>query len=172
MHGRHRTIPASTRTAMACAAGAVCALAAAAPLLASHSLDGSASILYLLFSPFCHQIPERCFALWGCPLAVCHRCSGIYAGLLLGTLLARSWALAGPRMRRCTALCAVLPMLFDFFAPYAGLWTSTASTRFSTGLLFGILVTTLIARGLSELAQEAPWRQLTMHFSQIKGGIS
>src|SRR5437764_987285 len=39
------------------------------------------------FSAVCHQLPERSFALWGWPLAVCARCSGIYGGLIVGLVI-------------------------------------------------------------------------------------
>lgn len=41
----------------------------------------------LFFAPVCHQIPERSFHIMGCPIAVCARCSGIYIGFLLGTIV-------------------------------------------------------------------------------------
>ena len=37
--------------------------------------------------PVCHQVPDRCFALGGHPLAVCGRCLGIYAGFAAGLAL-------------------------------------------------------------------------------------
>ena len=45
------------------------------------------SFLYAIFSPTCHQIPSRCFNVFGYPLAVCARCLGIYAGFSIGTLI-------------------------------------------------------------------------------------
>src|SRR6056297_1218175 len=38
------------------------------------------------FQHLCHQLPGRSFEVGGVPLAVCHRCVGIYAGLLGGVL--------------------------------------------------------------------------------------
>ena len=41
----------------------------------------------LFFAPVCHQMAERSFCIMGYPVAVCARCSGIYVGFLLGTLI-------------------------------------------------------------------------------------
>jgi uncharacterized membrane protein len=46
-----------------------------------------AGVVRIFFSPICHQIPERSFFINGHPLAVCARCTGIYAGFFLGLLI-------------------------------------------------------------------------------------
>src|SRR5687768_9603926 len=43
--------------------------------------------LYQAFSYVCHQQSERSFFIAGEPLAVCARCTGLYAGFALTTLL-------------------------------------------------------------------------------------
>ena len=45
---------------------------------------GGGHDLFFLFSRLSSGMPERSFALMGLALAVCHRCSGIYLGLLPG----------------------------------------------------------------------------------------
>ena len=71
---------ATARILLALSWGVVCVLTLAAPLALAHG-RADALPVYLGFSFFCHQSPERSFALAGLPLAVCHRCSGIYLGL-------------------------------------------------------------------------------------------
>ena len=56
-----------------------------APYLRAQSVYWS-RIIYVAFSPICHQIPARCFIFYGYPLAVCTRCLGIYFGFFVGTL--------------------------------------------------------------------------------------
>ncbi len=66
--------------------GTMCLLVFAAPLLAAHSHSLLASLIYLFFTPACHQLPARSFALLGHPWGVCQRCAGIYLGLFTGSL--------------------------------------------------------------------------------------
>ncbi len=41
---------------------------------------------HALISPFCHQIPERCFHVAGSPMPICTRCFGMLLGLCFGTI--------------------------------------------------------------------------------------
>jgi uncharacterized membrane protein len=172
MHQSHRSNICSTRTVLPLVLGVICTLIIAAPLLASHSFHRAASILYLVFSPICHQIPERSFRMFGNSLAVCHRCSGIYLGMFLGSFLENRAMHRSVQARRLWVLGAILPMLLDGLAPLAGLWTGSSLTRFSTGLLFGTLISSLLVRGLAEFVREAPWRRFTLQNSQLNGGLS
>ena len=92
----------------------------------------------LLFRPFCHGIPERCFVVWGVPMPICARCTAIYAGLGLAVfaffLLPRMSELAA----RMLLFIAVLPLAIDGFTQLARLRESTNSLRAATGLAAGI----------------------------------
>jgi uncharacterized membrane protein len=149
----------------------VCLCIIAAPILVSHACLVSASVLYLLFSGICHQIPERSFLLLGYPLAVCQRCFGIYVGLLIGGGLAIRWMHQSARRRRFWVLCAVFPMALDGFVSLAGIWSGTALSRWSTGLIFGALISSLVLHGVIEFVREAPWRRVatSLHY---KGDLS
>ncbi len=159
------------RMAVAAACGMVCLCAVAAPILLARSHGTAASVLYLLFSRICHQMPERSFSLLGYPLAVCHRCMGIYAGLFLGCFLNMDVMNRSPRTRRGWILSAVLLLACDALAPAAGLWTNTWCTRFFSGLFFGTLASSLVMRGLSELAEDASLRPLLLASPQPKGDL-
>lgn len=88
--------------------------------------------LYAFFDPICHQRPERSFAAFGEALAVCHRCSGLYAGFFLGLVAwpclrrARRRLLAAPRW----IVAFAVPLLLD--AAWPG---NLPPTRFATGLV-------------------------------------
>ncbi len=71
--------------------------------------------LQWLFAPVCHQLPERSFSWGAAPLAVCHRCFGVYGGFALGLLC---WPhlprLAGRFQRRSRLLWLfLLPIAID-----------------------------------------------------------
>ncbi len=112
----------------------------AAPVAASRGW-AAAPLLYAFFDPVCHQIAERSFHLGPEPLAVCHRCTGLYVGFALGLLAApffgsaRRWLLEEPKR----ILLFFLPLALDW------IWIgNTASTRFSTGLLAAMPIAVLL----------------------------
>lgn len=95
------------------------------------------------FAPLCHQLTERSFYLWHQPLAVCARCSGIYAGLVVGLLIYPLWPLwrnlADEQIpQRIWLLVALAPTTIDFLLGWTGLWANTHYSRAFTGLLAGI----------------------------------
>jgi uncharacterized membrane protein len=124
-----------------------------APYLQSRSPGGVSSVLYAMFSPVCHQIPERSFFFHGFPLAVCGRCLGVYTGFLAGLL-------AYPAVRgfRKVALPSLplfavfsLPIGLDFAGGLLGLWSSPIWLRFATGFLWGTPLPFFFVTGLAEL---------------------
>jgi uncharacterized membrane protein len=171
MHRVRLSILGSARTVVAAGWFAACLCALAAPILASHACFATASVLYFLFSRICHQIPERSFHLLGYSLAVCHRCFGIYVGLFLGCFADLPSMHRSPRHRRVWVVGAIAPLALDALAPVAGLWANNAFSRFSTGMLFGTLISSLVIRGCVECAREAPHQRSEVPFPQFKGDI-
>jgi uncharacterized membrane protein len=151
--------------------GIACVLVIAAPWLASHSFYAAASALYFFFSHICHQIPERSFMLFGFPLAVCHRCSGIYIGMFLGCFVEIPAMNCRTQIRRLVVIAAIIPITLDNIASMAGLWHNTVTSRFITGLLFGTAVSALFVRGFSEFLREAPWQRRIQPL-RLKGDLS
>lgn len=111
------------------------------PWLMATGHMGSAISLYRGLSGICHQIPERSFSLWGFPLAVCSRCTGIYFGFVIGLMLypfcrnvsdltipPRVWLVIGS-----------LPMVVDVSVDFAGIFKNTFLSRTATGLFVGIV---------------------------------
>lgn len=91
-----------------------------------------ADLLRWLLHPVCHQIPARSFHLFGQPLAVCHRCLGLYVGFTLGVA-------AWPHLPSLASKLASAPRsIVAFFAPLLidlFLVQNTAASRFATGLI-------------------------------------
>jgi len=125
--------------ALSMAATLLLSLIALAPWARAHGHQSWAAVVYAGFGTVCHQMPERSFALFGFPLAVCARCLGLYAGGLGGVLLyplvrrlehgdvpARGWLLA-----------AAVPTSVDFLLGLSGIWANTHLSRFLTASLVG-----------------------------------
>jgi uncharacterized membrane protein len=158
----------SARSVAAGVWGALCALMLAPPVLASSGCPAAAAMIYFFFSPVCHQMPERSFALLGMPLAVCHRCCGIYLGLFLGALMKNQWMHRSPATRRGWVLAAMVPLALDALLPFAGLWANTVLSRFIAGLWFGLPTASLLVRGIEEFLNEAPWQRFSLGDSSFR----
>ena len=131
--------------------GALIIAALAAPLLLSRSFATAAFFTYLPFSFVCHQMPERSFSLMRHPLAVCHRCSGIYLGFFLGTLLSSFLFRIPRRLWRSCVLSAAALLALDALLPVTGIWSGFWLCRFLTGLIFGIVAAPFAVIGLDEI---------------------
>jgi uncharacterized membrane protein len=124
-------------------------------------------ILYTIYSPLCHQLPERSFFLFGSQIAytlqelehlvgsdvplryigdpligykiaVCQRDFATYAAMWLAGL---AYIPLRQRLRPLTLkvfALLCLPMAVDGFGQLFGLWDSTPWRRVITGALFGV----------------------------------
>jgi len=115
------------------------AVIVAPPILLAHGHGQTAMALYHGLSGICHQIPSRSFHLYGFPLAVCSRCTGIYLGFTLAGLL---YPLVpglqnGVKLPKFWVIVALLPMLIDFSLGYFGILENTFVSRTVTGALAG-----------------------------------
>jgi len=125
-----------------------------APFAQAHGHPEFASTIYQVFSFVCHQIPERSFHLGGYQYAVCSRCTGLYSGFAVATLvypLARSLKSADAPPRLWLILAAV-PLAIDFGLGYFSIWQNTHLTRFATGSLLGAVAVFYVAPGLIDLS--------------------
>lgn len=121
-----------------------------APAARGNGWSGLSLVLYQAFRPLCHQVVERSFHLEGFPLAVCARCTGLYAGALAG-LLIYPVARAITRQdapRREWLILAALPTGADFALGLFGLWENTHASRFSTALVLGATTAFYVVPGL------------------------
>ena len=113
-----------------------------APILRAAGHQSLALTIYQAFSHLCHQIPERSFFTKGHPLAVCSRCTGLYAGFLGATIvypLVRSLRHTEAPRRKWLFLAAA-PLAIDFAIEFFGIWDNTHFSRFATGALLGAVV--------------------------------
>ena len=154
--------------------GALAAATVAAPLLAAHSDSFLAAMIYLLLSPACHQNPDRSFFLLGHPWAVCHRCSGIYLGLFWAAVFSSRLPSApgSCSQRRTRVALGTLPILVDSLLPFTGMWTNTPWSRFATGFAFGVMLSSLLVPGVSELFSRCPRRVLLAHLHHSRGDLA
>ena len=130
------------------------AMVLAAPLAHANQHQFLAGILYQAFSHICHQAPERSFFIAGQQLAVCARCTGLYAGFAAATLsypLVMSLKDTSPPERKWLFLAA-LPLAIDFGLGFLGIWENTHSSRFLTGALLGAVAVFYLMPALAELS--------------------
>jgi hypothetical protein len=78
------------------------------------------------------------------------------------------WMHRSPVTRRRWILAATIPLALDALLPYAGLWANTGFSRFMTGAWFGIPTASLLARGIEELLNEAPWQRFVLGGSSFR----
>ena len=110
--------------------------------------------IYKSFSYVCHQIPERSFFIFGHQFAVCARCTGIYAGFTVATILypiVRSFRQTEAPPRKWLFIAAA-PLAIDFALGYFGIWENTHSSRFATGALLGAVSVFYVMPGLMDLS--------------------
>lgn len=158
---------------MILAGGALwCAAIVLAPVFAASPgvLKEVGKGLYLFFRPICHQIDVRSFYINGIPFGVCSRCTAIYFGFLIGTLIYPAVRNVGkPDMPpRWILGLAGIPMFVDAFPLRFGIYEATLATRAISGGIAGFALTFFIVpaaiQAVSELAGD---RSLTFH--QRKG---
>jgi uncharacterized membrane protein len=118
--------------------------------------------IYQAFSYVCHQIPERSFFVAGHKFAVCSRCTGLYAGFAVATLVypvVKSLRQTEAPARKWLFIAAA-PLAIDFSIGYLGIWDNTHFSRFTTGALLGAVSVFYVMPGLMDLSLR-DWRPKT-----------
>jgi len=121
-----------------------------APVAAASGHTEVAEGIYRGFGIFCHQRPDRSYFVDGHKLAVCSRCTGLYAGFAFTLLiypLVRSLRSAAFPPRRILFLAA-LPLLVDFSLTFFGIWENTHTSRLLTGALLGSVAVFYVMPGI------------------------
>ena len=129
-------------------------LVVVAPLAAASGHGELAQVVYRAFDVLCHQRPERSYFIDGHKLAVCSRCTGLYAGfaftLLLYPLIRSLRTTTSPP--RSWLLLAALPLGIDFSLTFFGIWENTHTSRLLTGALLGSVAVFYVVPGLMDLS--------------------
>jgi len=125
-----------------------------APLAAVSGQSELAAGIYRAFGTLCHQLPERSYVIAGHTLAVCSRCTGLYAGFAFTLLLyplTRSLrtTVTPPRI---WLLLAAAPLVIDFSLTFFGVWENTQSSRLLTGLLLGSVTVFYVVPGIVDVS--------------------
>jgi len=113
-------------------------------------------LIYSIYSPICHQLPERSYFIFNYKMGVCARCFGIYTGALLGMMIypfvkgldnfkiPNKWYL----------ILALIPMGIDGTTQLLGLRESFNELRFVTGFMGGFValfyILPVMLKGLRE----------------------
>ncbi len=125
-----------------------------APVAAASGHSEIAEGIYRGFGIFCHQRPDRSYFIEGHKLAVCSRCTGLYAGfaftLLIYPLLRSLRSVATPP--RMVLFLAALPLLIDFSLTFFGVWENTHTSRLLTGALLGSVAVFYVMPGIVDLS--------------------
>ncbi len=145
--------------ALACAAWL--ALIGASPYLVVRSRPETlwwrvGGIVYFAGHFLCHQRADRSFHAWGIQLPVCGRCVGLYAGAVLGAVVA---AFASRRAAppgeagvwRSRLIAGALPTGVSLALELAGLWTQTPAVRSVAAVPLGLVVAWLVGRHAADV---------------------
>jgi uncharacterized membrane protein len=133
------------------------ALVVVAPLAAAGGHGELAQVIYRAFAVLCHQRPDRSYFIDGHKLAVCSRCTGLYAGFVITLLLyplVRSLRTTSTPPRSWLLLAAV-PLGIDFSLTFFGIWENTHTSRLLTGALLGSVAVFYVVPGLIDLSLRA-----------------
>jgi uncharacterized membrane protein len=113
--------------------------------------------VYAVGGVVCHQLPERSFHWAGAQLAVCGRCTGIYAGLCalaaMAPLPPRSYVRCFSDRRVARGLLAIgaLPTIVTLAAEWSGVWIPSSIARALAGAVLGVAMALVVGAALSTL---------------------
>jgi uncharacterized membrane protein len=143
---------------MSLASLCLCALVLLPPALEAGGRDAAATVLRAAFHPLCHQIPERSFMLSGSRLAVCARCTGLYAGFMAGCLAALVLALVRSMpfrpAGRTLLLAAAAPTAIEWLLERSGATAGSSLLRGLTGSLLAFIIAFYFLPALEEIGPE------------------
>lgn len=149
----------------------ILALAFLPPMLRHEGYVTSSELAYSLFSPLCHQLPERSFEVFGYKFGVCARCAGIYFGLLMGSIMFPFLNPGSNVPGRNLLLISLAPMLLDGFTQLLGFRESTNVLRLLTGFLFGVVFPQyLIPATEKALGEDSFFKPWVNYLKSINGG--
>lgn len=95
-------------------------------------------------APTCHQRSERSFFYHGWQFPVCARCTGLYSGYVIGTIL----LIGSIHLPLFLSVLFILIMFLDWFLQFKKVKMSTNSRRFVSGVCAGIAIMQLLGYGI------------------------
>ena len=146
-----------------------CFLIIAAPILASLKHKFLSGIIYLFFSKVCHQIPERSFFLVGKQLGVCMRCTGIYFGFFLGTIIYPVVHRFRPDWIPSAKLffIVLLPISVDYLMNIFRIAQNTSISRSVTGFILGVMAVYFVLPGIFAFANNLKYSKQMKKWEQV-----
>jgi uncharacterized membrane protein len=119
-------------------------------------IEAVSAAVYAMGNVICHQRPERSFQLWGAVMPVCARCTGIYLGAAVISLVmplstrTAMVQIASAAENRRTLLLAATPALVSLVYEWTTGDTPSNILRAVTGLVLGGGTAVVVWRTLSE----------------------
>lgn len=107
----------------------------------------------MLYSRVCHQIPHKLLHIHNSTTLLCARCTGIYAGAMIGSIIILLNLLKF-RISTLVLFLSGLPLIFDVILYSAGFYKYSHYLAFFTGTLFGTIAFFYIFQGLNLLYSE------------------
>ena len=102
-----------TKIVLAFLAAIPAVILSAASLCSLAIAQGASMQWRVLFRLMCHGRVERCLELFGAPMPICARCTGIYVGLLAGLFAFPFMRWLRERTMRAVAFIAIVPLGVD-----------------------------------------------------------
>ncbi len=107
-----------------------------------------------IYSQVCHQDPLKSIYISGQKLEVCARCTGIYAGSFISSIVVLFFPKIKPQSVKFLFI-SMVPMAADVFLYSTGVYNYSKWIAFSTGLILGsvsiLYIFTTIENYFSEL---------------------
>ncbi|MFW5955287.1 MAG: DUF2085 domain-containing protein [Rhodothermales bacterium] len=116
--------------------------------------DAARDMIMTGYSFVCHQLAGRSFHFHEATVAVCHRCFGIYVGLIGGSIACPFLARRKGALMRLSVpilLVALIPLSVDWAGDVVRIWSNTAFSRAATGAVFGIAAGYYFALAIDEI---------------------
>lgn len=110
--------------------------------------------VFALYSPICHQQPERSYRFQEKQVAVCSRCLGVYIGFLISALfypvIKKKWKEIISKHYYIIIYLA-LPMIVDVLAGWIKIWESPLFLKTASGFIWSAILPFFWFKGLDEL---------------------
>ncbi|MDH3627956.1 MAG: DUF2085 domain-containing protein [Acidobacteriota bacterium] len=132
--------------------------------------EASSSIVRLMYAPVCHQKAERSLEIFGHRQAVCSRCSGLYAGAIIGMLLAWAFLVRDRDPRPIWFAIGVLPTFIDAILPWVGLPQLSEVPRWFLALPAGAVAGLFLNLGAAELFPERVTKSMSQFVMENGNG--